>query len=397
MLLLTAKTSAIKAQSVADNTSTLQSSYIDYESVKRLIEHASQPSLCRRENNRKFGLARFNEFYERNFSLQGGVGVAYTQWTSAVVVGSAVCEFRVGACREDKKLSYSSFVVMASMTGFYKLDWRLKLRPNDRDCIDVGVDVAAMPTKFWGIGDVARRHSVAARFTEDDFCVRVGYMRPIADCLLLGLDVNYLRLRTNRLDSLAMLYLMEAGYDNSKLSVGGLGFVAKFEDKLRTRNPLDGIALQIRYVLYPLMLGFQGGAWWQFKSELNYFKPMWQGGLLAMEIYADAWSRSSPWLLWPKLGGENRMRGYYYGRYIDRCLVASQMELRQKIYRALSGAAWAGAGAMFSSMSNLNINSFLLSYGLGLRLRVGEGVLLRADYGFGHKSNGLIISVNEAF
>ncbi len=397
MLLLFAKTSAVNAQPVADNTSTLQSHYIDYESVKRLIDYASQPSLCGRVSDRLFGWARCIDSPERNFSLQGGVGVAYTQWTSAVVVGSAVCGFRIGADKEIAPLSYSSFVVMASLTGFYRLDGRLKLRPSNRDCIDVEVGVASMPTKFWGIGDAAQRHSVAGGFREDDLRVKVGYMRHIAGCLSLGLGVHYLWLRARECDSLAMLYMAEAGCDDAELGVGGVGFIAKFEDRLRRENPLDGIALQVRYALYPSIVGTKGGVWWQFEATMNYFKPMWQGGLLAMEVYADAWSCSSSWLLWPRLGGEHRMRGYYYGRYVDSTLVATQVELRQKIYRALSGVAWVGAGSVVSSLDKVDIDSILPSYGIGLRLRVGEGVLLRADYGFGRNSNGLIISVNEAF
>jgi outer membrane translocation and assembly module TamA len=119
--------------------------------------------------------------------------------------------------------------------------------------------------------------------------------------------------------------------------------------------------------------------------------------MAAVDIYADLRSSHTPWLLWAKVGGENRMRGYYYGRYIDRNMITAQVELRQQIYGPISGVVWGGAGSLFTSFNQIEIKEVLPNYGVGVRFAAGGGMSLRVDYGFGRHSNGLVIHVNEAF
>ncbi|MBQ5358816.1 MAG: hypothetical protein IIU61_05175, partial [Alistipes sp.] len=71
--------------------------------------------------------------------------------------------------------------------------------------------------------------------------------------------------------------------------------------------------------------------------------------------------------------------------------------LRQTIYGPISGVVWGGAGTIFSSFKHFDIEQLLPNYGLGLRVAAGEKASLRIDYGFGRHSNGLVVSVNEAF
>jgi hypothetical protein len=136
---------------------------------------------------------------------------------------------------------------------------------------------------------------------------------------------------------------------------------------------------------------------WHAEATFDYYQPLWRGTVAAFDIYAQLWSQDTPWLLWSKIGGDNRMRGYYYGRYIDRNMATAQIELRQTIYGPISGVVWGGAGTIFSSFKHFDIEQLLPNYGLGLRVAAGEKASLRIDYGFGRHSNGLVVSVNEAF
>ena len=47
------------------------------------------------------------------------------------------------------------------------------------------------------------------------------------------------------------------------------------------------------------------------------------------------------------LGSSYSMRGYYEGRYRDKCAMDAQIELRQHVWRRNGVAVWAGAGTVF--------------------------------------------------
>ena len=91
------------------------------------------------------------------------------------------------------------------------------------------------------------------------------------------------------------------------------------------------------------------------------------------------------------------MRGYYYGRYTDNQMATAQLELRQKIYGPFGAVAWVGAGSVFSSIKAFDWSEVMPSYGVGLRMSIGQRTALRIDYGWGRHTSGLIINVNEAF
>ena len=102
-------------------------------------------------------------------------------------------------------------------------------------------------------------------------------------------------------------------------------------------------------------------------------------------------------MFWPAIGGDYRMRGYYFGRYTDRKMLSAQAEVRQHIYGPLSCCVWGGAASLFSSHKLFDFSELLPNGGLGLRIDIGKSGRLRIDYGFGRNSNGLIININEAF
>ena len=56
-----------------------------------------------------------------------------------------------------------------------------------------------------------------------------------------------------------------------------------------------------------------------------------------------------------------------------------------------------GAGNIFSTLSTFDWGHTLPNAGVGLRLNLNNRTALRIDYGFGRRTGGLIINVNEAF
>ncbi len=67
------------------------------------------------------------------------------------------------------------------------------------------------------------------------------------------------------------------------------------------------------------------------------------------------------------MGGSQRMRGYYQGRYTDNDMITFQVELRQRIWRRIGCTVWGGAGNVFNSLDRFDWSETLPNYGVGLR------------------------------
>lgn len=135
----------------------------------------------------------------------------------------------------------------------------------------------------------------------------------------------------------------------------------------------------------------------RLEAVFDFFVPLWNGGVMAVDLYGNVSSASAPWTVWPEAGGDVRLRGYYQGRYRDRNLLSAQVELRQRIYRSHGVAVWGGAGNVFPSFSGIRIKNTLPTYGAGYRFTF-LGMVLRLDAGFGLPGQwALIAGVSHSF
>lgn len=135
------------------------------------------------------------------------------------------------------------------------------------------------------------------------------------------------------------------------------------------------------------------------RTELvaDFFHPLWKGAVLAYDLHAEINSSKTPWTMLALMGSSNRMRGYYEGRYRDKGMIETQIELRQKVYGRSGVVAWVGAGNVFPSMKKFSFDKTLPNYGVGYRWEFKNRVNVRLDYGFGKNQSGFIFNINEAF
>jgi len=106
-----------------------------------------------------------------------------------------------------------------------------------------------------------------------------------------------------------------------------------------------------------------------------------------------------PFRMMPFLGGPRFMRGYYAGRFRDNNLTFLQAEVRRKLFWRIGVAAFTGAGQVYNSLNDFNINRFHYNYGAGLRLQLNKNspTNIRFDYGRTRDSHGFYIVFGECF
>ena len=129
--------------------------------------------------------------------------------------------------------------------------------------------------------------------------------------------------------------------------------------------------------------------------------------MLACDLYADATAGTPSWHMYAKMGGMERMRGYYEGRYRDKKLVETQIELRQKIYRRHGIVGWIGGGQVWGT-EKFRWGNTLCSFGCGYRFEFKNRMNIRLDYGWGNfgnqnlpwdrkRSSAFLFTASEAF
>jgi uncharacterized protein (DUF2141 family) len=188
------------------------------------------------------------------------------------------------------------------------------------------------------------------------------------------------------------------GYKGSR-SVGlTIAFSSDTRDNIY--NSFKGHLIKLRYNMHGKALG--GQYKFQFlEVDLRKFITIFRSrqDVLAFQLYSQITTGNTPWNEMGTLGNDMIMRGYYSGRYRDNNLFAVQAEYRLYLTRSFGLVSFVGFGDVAGKLSSYDLADFKPSYGAGLRFRIDnkEKLNLRFDYGFGHNTHNLYITVTEAF
>lgn len=165
-----------------------------------------------------------------------------------------------------------------------------------------------------------------------------------------------------------------------------------------------GYYAHLKYAYSPGIWGgdsFKGNL---IETDVRAFFPLTKTLTLGINgVYKTTFGQRIPFYVYPELGGDMIMRGYYTGRYRDRNLLAAQTELRYRFHPRIGVAAFAGTGSTYRD--GLQNARFIPSYGGGLRyfFDLEHNSSIRLEYGIGEKrpgekrQGGFYLSLSEAF
>ena len=237
------------------------------------------------------------------------------------------------------------------------------------------------PSYFWGLGyDAANISGNKRRYDQKKFLLQGEMRYRFSPRFSLGPSLGYEWIRWEDLI-----------IDNASSNVLQYGIVAQYDSRDHSTNPSRGANLLFRQRNWTNLSG-------STSLQANGYLPVWKGGILAAELYSVLTYGDMSISMLPTLGGTERMRGYYWGRYRNSNLICGQLEIRQRIWEMIGGAIWAGAANLWGDYGHFEWRNTLPNYGIGARYYMTERLCLRMDYGFGKKGqNAFIISINEAF
>ncbi|MGH8444567.1 MAG: BamA/TamA family outer membrane protein [Solimonas sp.] len=322
-------------------------------------------------------------------------GPFYMPETSLGIGVALVGLYRPDRADRDTQLSSLTLTGYASVTGLFGFSFdNYSFFEGDRWRLFVNGSLNNQPSEFWGIGYAAGRDDHTQEYTAQSFDLwPKGFVR-IAPATWIGAGWSVEQLHATEL---------EDGQDNAihdtddgpSVFSSGLSVHLLHDTRDFVPNPAQGSVLSVDYAAYAP--GFGGDDRFDvLVTRYGSYYAIDAANTLAFDLYGDFRSGDVPWNMLAVLGNDERMRGYYNGRYRDRDALSTQLEWRRQLAWRHGVALWAGAGTLAPRVSDLG-EHWLPSYGAGYRFMFKPRVNVRFDLGFGRDSTGFYFQVGEAF
>lgn len=310
-----------------------------------------------------------------------------------------------GAIILTQRLSTDSTVKPSSamISGYYsaKHSYDVFFNPEfflgeDRYYLGITVDYWRFVDKFWGYGNNSP-DSDNVGYIRKIFSVNTEFDVRVAGPLKIGLnyDLNYTTIEDKQTNP----YLISGSVTGSDGGTSsGIGLVLFADTRNGAFYPTSGGSYKLSMLNSVSWLGssFTFSRWIaDFRHYFQIADPL----VLAAQIYATSVTGGPPFYMYPALGGDNQMRGYYEGRYRDNHYVAVQGELRLRLSRRWGIVGWAGMGDVAGSLDAFRLDNMKPTAGFGVRFALDpEEVLnVRADFAYGRNTNGMYFNAKEAF
>jgi len=302
--------------------------------------------------------------------------------------------------QEDKKVRPSKIGFAAHYTTNkqYKFSLNPSVYFNSNELVvNMPLSFGYTLDKFWGIGNETVETGTEEYFRQDfSFQLEVQIPPVLFFSDRTGFILEYKN--TAIVDPKENIFLNDGsvnGYSGGDLYGVGLNLLWDRRDNLF--YPTEGLYQYIKFILYPDPNEY---IYTSLEVDVRVYKKLLKNQILATNLYVKSVSKGAPFYELPALGGQNRMRGYFQGRYRDRNYVAFQMELRQYFTERWGFVAFGGVGDVGEEITDLRFDELKYSFGGGLRFLFNkkENVNLRMDIAIGSDGNtGIYFGIEEAF
>ena len=293
---------------------------------------------------------------------------------------------------QNSSISFTGFVSTSGALGLGLHNYTFFT--DDRWRLFVDGSVAKVPTKFWGVGYDAAQGS-AQRYDDNSIQVHPQLLRQLAGNLYAGVGWDFSSMNASVDDRHPGDEFSQYTTTTNPLSSGATVSL-NYDSRDAITRPQKGQFISVEYSYFDPSLG-SDTHFTATKLQYNCYHAIDEKRVLAFDLWGRFTHGDVPWDRLSEAGDDNRLRGYYQGRYRDKDVVSGQVEYRQKLNWRHGYVLWAGAGALGSSPGDLGNHHLLPTVGAGYRFEVKPAMNIRLDLGFGRESAGFYFQVAEAF
>lgn len=281
----------------------------------------------------------------------------------------------------------SQLILVLSSTIFF---------PHEDHIVRFQASYSYYPDDFWGLGNHTA-YTAKEGFRQKQFFVNPQFLKRIRGNMYLGVTYEYQV--TGPVE-----YTPGDVFDEENITgrhggnTSGIGPILSWDTRNNAYSPDKGGFAEIQYVYFRPFLGsdFKFTA---LSIDLRKFFKLSSRSVLAIQGLAGLTFGNTPFRKLEELGGTDMMRGYYGGRYTDRCLMAYQAEYRRFLFWRIGMVLFTATGEVASTPGRFELDGFHYTGGGGLRFALSkeEKLNLRIDYGVAKHSNAFTVQLREAF
>lgn len=252
------------------------------------------------------------------------------------------------------------------------------------------------PNKFFGIGN-ATASDDEENYTPRSFVLKASLYASIFSRVNVGPIIRYETISMSEVEPARLIATGTITGSNGGVS-SGLGFVANWDSRDNTFATYSGSFYQVTALFNQKAFGSDYN-YSDVQLDLRNFFEVAPGNVFALQAGGEFMGGDVPFQNLARFGGQNLLRGYFDGRYRDKHGAAIQAEYRLPLWGRFGLVGFAGVAQVADQISHLGLGRFWFAGGVGVRFAWNpeERVNLRLDYGIGNNSDGIYITVTEAF
>jgi outer membrane protein assembly factor BamA len=251
---------------------------------------------------------------------------------------------------------------------------------------------------FYGIGSAAGNNGVSVPITQKGFFFMPEALTRITGRLYGGLRYRYLGMET----VLNLNELAGKGINlppiTGTVKSSAVGLVMNYDSRDNSFNPSGGIFLDGNAIFAAEALGSDFD-YQIYQAAYNQYFQIADRMVLAYRAFGKFTAGRVPIFDLAFFGSHSDLRGYPGGLYVDKMMIATQVEYRWRFWKKWGMVAFAGIGEVAPKLSEFGSGNYLPSYGAGLRYMVSEAnrVNISMDYARGKAGDGVYFYIGEAF
>lgn len=296
------------------------------------------------------------------------------------------------------EISAFTFVTLESQYGFW-LDNAI-YGDKDKWFILGRTRFQRYPLLYYGIGPDTDEY-FPSTIDAGYFIVRQRLLKKIAPDLFAGPEIDYQNLFNTSIEYEPEDDIQEKPVGSQGSANLGLGAALVYDNRRNVLNVRKGFFGELGFLSYAQSLGstytFTG-----VNTDLRFYHPVNKRDVLALQVTGNFYTGTVPFNQMALMGGETMMRGYYYGRFRDKQMIAAQAEYRLLPFsfsKRIGAAVFAGTAAVAPSLGAFQAKHIKLAGGAGLRylLFPKKDIFVRFDVGVTNEGVGFYIFTGEAF
>jgi len=252
------------------------------------------------------------------------------------------------------------------------------------------------PDDFWGLGNHTSFLDKEG-FSQKQFFINPQFLKRIHGNLYLGVTYEFQHTGP-------VTYTPGGVFDKENIpgrhggNTSGIGPILSWDTRNNAYSPDRGGFAEIQFEYFDQHLGSD----FNFRLlsvDLRKFIHLSDKEVFALQGLGGFTFGEAPFRKLEELGGADMMRGYYGGRFTDKCLMAYQAEYRRFLFWRLGAVAFASTGEVAATPGKFELDGFHYAYGGGVRFALSkeEKLNLRVDYGIAKHSNAFTVQLREAF